>query len=307
MTQENKSFSLKAFIVLSWRHKWPVLGLTSLFAITSVFIVLSLPDHYKAEVLLTPSEDQQGGGLSGLASQFGGLASLAGINLGGKGTDNTLLALNKLTSRQFIMAFIERHKLLVPLMAGKEWDRNTQLLIIDQGSYDVANKKWIRQVRYPKQVKPSLLEAYVEFRELLTLKTDKKAGTVSLELEFYSPILAQQWLSLLVADLNHYMQEADRQKSQKSIDYLKAQIEVTQVAELRSVFYQLVQEQTKKAMLAASRDEFMFETIDAAVVPEQKSKPFRALICVIITLLGGGISLFIVHIRQAFLVTVARL
>lgn len=301
VTQQNKNLNVRDFVRLSWRHKWFVIGLTAVFAVASVFIALSIPDQYKARVLLAPSEDQQGGGLSALASQFGGIASLAGINLGGKSRDNTLIALKILQSRQFIMKFIDTHALLVPLMAGKEWDRNSEQLVINAEKYDVESKKWIRDVSYPFQVKPTLFEAYEAFTELLSVKSDTKAGTVSIALEFYSPHLAQQWLTLLVAELNAYMLDKDRKKSQKSIDYLEEQIVGTQVAELRSVFFQLIQEQTKKAMLAEAREEFMFKTVDAAIVPERKSKPSRALICVVITLLGGFLSLLLVHMRQAFI------
>jgi LPS O-antigen subunit length determinant protein (WzzB/FepE family) len=40
-------------------------------------------------------------------------------------------------------------------------------------------------------------------------------------------------------------------------------------------------------MLAKVRQEYAFKTIDPAVVPEVKSEPKRALICVLGTLLGG--------------------
>jgi LPS O-antigen subunit length determinant protein (WzzB/FepE family) len=46
------------------------------------------------------------------------------------------------------------------------------------------------------------------------------------------------------------------------------------------------------------RDEYVFKTIDPAIVPEQKFKPKRALICVLGVLLGGMLSVMIVLIRH---------
>jgi LPS O-antigen subunit length determinant protein (WzzB/FepE family) len=43
-------------------------------------------------------------------------------------------------------------------------------------------------------------------------------------------------------------------------------------------------------MLAKVRQEYAFKTIDPAVVPEEKSEPNRALICVLGTLLGGMLA-----------------
>ena len=47
-------------------------------------------------------------------------------------------------------------------------------------------------------------------------------------------------------------------------------------------------------MLANVRDEYVFKTIDPAIVPENKSEPKRALICVLGTLLGGLLALIYV-------------
>jgi uncharacterized protein involved in exopolysaccharide biosynthesis len=240
--------------------------------------------------------------LAALANQFGSLASLAGINLAGKGGDKSLLALEVFRSKQFIMGFIERHELLVPLIAGNNWDHKTNALSYDESAYDVKEKKWIRNVSYPIKVIPSYFEAYEAFMERLKIDRDSKSGTVLVTFEFYSPELAKRWLSLLVEELNSYMREQERHESSKSVQYLQAQIQKTQVAELRTVFFQLIQEQTKKAMLAAAREEFVFKTLDAAIVPERKSKPSRALIVIVLTMLGGILSLFLVHLRQATLI-----
>jgi uncharacterized protein involved in exopolysaccharide biosynthesis len=54
--------SIREFVILSWRYKWFVIALTAVFAVSSVYIALSIPNQYKAEVLLSPSDEQQGGG-----------------------------------------------------------------------------------------------------------------------------------------------------------------------------------------------------------------------------------------------------
>ena len=76
-------------------------------------------------------------------------------------------------------------------------------------------------------------------------------------------------------------------EAQQSIDYLTDQLEKTQVVALEQVFYALIEEQMKTIMLANSRAEYLFKTIDPAIVPEIKSRPSRMLICVFGTLLGG--------------------
>ena len=50
-------------------------------------------------------------------------------------------------------------------------------------------------------------------------------------------------------------------------------------------------------MFANVRDEYVFKTIDAAIVPEEKSGPKRALLCILGVLLGGMLSITLVIIR----------
>ena len=68
-----------------WRGKWVVAIACVIAGVVGVAYSLSLPNEYRSEVLLAPAEEANGGGLSALAGQFGGLASLAGcesIHLG---------------------------------------------------------------------------------------------------------------------------------------------------------------------------------------------------------------------------------
>ena len=53
-------------------------------------------------------------------------------------------------------------------------------------------------------------------------------------------------------------------------------------------------------MFANVRDEYVFKTIDPALVSEEKFKPKRALICIFGTLLGCFIGVTIVLIRLYF-------
>ena len=299
-----KLLSISDFIAICWEKKWQIIILSAMFAVGSVFYALSIPNQYKADILVAPSEEQQGGGLAALANQFGSLASLAGINLRGKGTDKALLTLEVFRSKQFLMDFIERHDIKVPLMAAKEWDVKTDKLIINPKTYDEATNKWVRKVNFPKQPEPSLFEAYEEFRDRLSFDRESESGTVLISFEFYSPKLAQQWVKLLVKDINEYMRDKELNESRRSIEYLQAQVDKAQVAELRNLFYQLIQEQTQKAMLAEARDEFVYKVLDDAIVPEIKSKPKRAILVIFLSFVGGLLSIMLVHLQHAIRVNV---
>ncbi|MBA6353589.1 LPS O-antigen length regulator [Colwellia sp. BRX9-1] len=281
-----------------WSGKYIIIVISFIFAVSSIAFALSKPDIYKASILLAPASSDSAGGMGALAGQFGGLASLAGISLGGGGTDKTALALEIIKSRAFLETFIIKHELLVPLMASENWDRATDSLVINKELYDSKNKKWLREASYPKKSEPSSWEAYQELLKLLSITQDKATSLVTIDVAFYSPEVAKQWLIWLVEDVNDFMREKDEKEAQSSIDYLTKQLENTEVSAMETVFYQLIEEQTKNMMLTKVSAEYVLKTIDPAQVPEKKSGPKRALIVVLGTMLGGILSVLIVLIRH---------
>ena len=289
---------LRELFAVIWQGKWIIIAITTLFAVASVVYAINQPNIYKSEALLAPAEEQQGGGLGALAGQFGGLASLAGVNLGGGSSNKAQLAIEVLKSRQFTSDFIKKHNILPDLMAAKTWNMQANAVVYDSEIYDPENNKWVREVKAPFKPEPSMQEAYKEFSKIISASTDKETGMVKISIEHVSPSVAQQWVEWLIADINQTMKQRDVFEAIKSTDFLTQQLEQTKIADIRAVLYKLVEEQTKTIMFAKVRDEYVFKTIDAALVPEEKFKPKRALICVLGVLLGGMLSVMIVLIRH---------
>ena len=51
-------------------------------------------------------------------------------------------------------------------------------------------------------------------------------------------------------------------------------------------------------MLAKVSEQYALTVIDPPLIPEKKSKPNRALICILGTLLGGMLSVLIILVRK---------
>ncbi|ATD02047.1 LPS biosynthesis protein [Pseudoalteromonas tetraodonis GFC] len=289
---------LRELFTAIWQGKWIIIAVTTLFAVASVFYAINQPNIYKSEALLAPAEQDKAGGLGALAGQFGGLASLAGVNLGSGGrVDKTQMALEVLKSRQFTSEFIKKHNILPDLMAAKAWNRETNTVIYDDKLYIAEQNKWIRKVELPFKPEPSMQEAYKEFSKTISANKDKETGMVKIAIEHVSPYVAQQWVNWLIQDINATMKQREVLEANKSTDFLTQQLEQTKIADIRAVLYKLVEEQTKTIMFANVRDEYVFKTIDPAIIPEQKFKPKRALICILGTLIGVFLSSVLVLIK----------
>ncbi|UCX03989.1 Wzz/FepE/Etk N-terminal domain-containing protein [Shewanella glacialimarina] len=274
--------SFSAMFAMLWRTKWFIIIFTMAVSTATVLYAISLPNVYRASALYLPkSGDEAGGGLAKLAGQFGGLASMAGINIGGGGTDKTVAALEFMKSRAFLQSFIEKRDLYVPILAAQGWDQASNKLIIVPELYDETNNTWVRAAPPGFKVIPTAWEAYDALNKMITVSEQSKKGFVKIELEYYSPELAAKWLAWLVEDLNAYWKAREHAQTQKSIAFLTKQADGAQLSELKNVFYQLIAEQTKTTVLNEVSDEVLFETIAPIVLPEQKSAPSRALLCIV--------------------------
>lgn len=137
-----------------------------------------------------------------------------------------------------------------------------------------------------------------EFAELLAVSNDEASGFVTLAIKYVSPVLARQWVTWFIEDVNDVMRNDDVREATRSIAYLKEQVAATSLTALQSMFFELIQSQTEPIMLAKVGPEYLIKTIDPAIVPEQKAEPKRAIICVLRTLLGSMIAVLLVLISH---------
>ena len=289
---------LKELFMVLWAGKWSIIGVTGFAAVLSVVVALMMPNIYTSSALLAPAESSSGG-LSSMMKQYGGLASLAGISLPGDGqASQAALGMELMKSRAFLADFVERRAILADLMAVDAWDSTTGEVSYDDDIYLAESQTWVGVVDPPKKAKPSMQEAHEAFIDILSVSEGKDTGYVTVSIEHKSPVIAQRWVTWLVEDVNRAVRDQDVSEANRSIEYLKEQVSNTALAELQAMFFELIQSQTETVMLAQVRPEYVFKTIDPAVVPEEKSKPKRALICVLGTMLGGMLGVLIVLVRH---------
>ena len=282
----------KLFGVL-WSGKFKIIVITTIFAVGSVFYALSVPNQYKATALLAPA-DSDGSGLSDVLGQLGGMASIVGVNIGSGESSESRIAQEIMKSWSFIDKFISDNDLSVEVYASEGWSKASGELQINQDVYDSENNQWLTEDLDGNLVPPSSWQLYKTFSDMLSVSEDKKTGLVSVSIEHYSPQIAKEWLDMYVASINEHMQARQVAKVSNNIDYLKAQIDKTSIAEMREVFYTIIEEQTKNKMVAEASPDYAFVAVSPSMVPEEKSQPRRALICILGALFGGMLSVLLV-------------
>lgn len=268
--------------------KWVMLSCTLLCLAVAVVYASSLPSMYRSTAVVVPAMSSGSNSFSGIKGQLGGLASIAGINLGsGSSGNRTAEAIHVLESWDFIESFISEKGIAPEVFAVTGWDSSRNKLIYDRDRYNPNTGDWISFESDGSM--PSSWALYSVFKSFLSVREDSKSGFVYVSIDYFSPQMAQQWVAGLVSKLNRMLKQQAIKDAQQNIDFLIQQAERTKLSSMQSVFYDLIEEQTKTLMLASSDKEFVFRILSAPRVAEERASPNRLLICV----MGGFLGLVV--------------
>jgi len=266
---------LSDLLGIFWRDKVSVFVILIVLTISSIGYAFWVPEIYRAEAVLAPIMEEQSS--YPIGGQLGLAASSIGLNISeAQNSINTYLAI--LQSRGFVSDFIDRHKLKVPLFATN-WDRRGNEGKVDENLFDESTGEWL-------DGEPTDWQTYKLFRNILYVEQNRSDQLVTIAIEWQDPVLAANIVNWLVLDLDAYVRQKDLDESKSAIQYLQKQLQATQLLEMQKVFYQLIETQTRIVMLVDVRKGYAFETIDLAVVPEEKIKPNRKRIVIIGAITG---------------------
>jgi len=275
--------------------------LFSLFSLAtfSVIYSLSLTNLYKSETIQSFNEESEN---SSIPSHLEGFASLAGINMPSQGENKTALVVETIKSREFLRHLISFEKILPSIMAPKEFNFETGTMIFDESSYDPDTDSWLQKSPLENK-KPSYLEAHKAYLDILSLDVDDKTGFIKISIEHLSPIFAKEFLDLIVGEVNSLVRKRDLEESSKALLYLESETAKTKLKDLKNSINKLAQAQLETQMLARIKQEYILRSIEPPFIPELKSSPQRALICITGAILGGLIGIFLVLFRHYFMNT----
>ncbi len=231
---------------------------------------------FRAQTLLAaPAAERNNGGLGGLLGQYAGLASLAGIDVGGMSPQSINESIEILRSRGFTQRFITEAKLMPVLFPEK------------------------------REKPPTMWDAYKVFEGIRKVTKDPTTGFFKLTIDWENPRQAANWANGLVSLLNEFMRERTILEATRSVGYLQEQLDATVVAERRQMLVRLMESETQKIMLAKAQEDFAVRVLDHAVPPQEKIAPKRLLI-LIVGLIAGFMVGAIVALMLSFFAAARR-
>jgi uncharacterized protein involved in exopolysaccharide biosynthesis len=247
------AINLRELVLELWRVRIAAGCAIVICALGGVAAGLLMDKQYEASIILSPAADEMSsgrlGGLASLASQYGGLASLAGLSMPGKTKKEEVLAV--LESELLTEAYIRENNLL-PVLYAKQWD--------------AASGKWTTDD--PKKI-PTLWKANRYFgKNVRQVKEDRKSGLVVMTIRWKEPRTAAKWANDLVKMTNDYLRAKAIRESERHIDYLNDQLKNLTIVDAQKAIYALLQDEINTQMVAKGREEYALKVIDPAVAPE---------------------------------------
>jgi uncharacterized protein involved in exopolysaccharide biosynthesis len=251
MTMDSGDFSLAELLRLLWRRRWLVLASSVLFGASGVVYALLATPWYEATVVVANVGKKN---VNPVLSQLGGLASLAGINLGSGDAGEALAVLQ---SRDLASRFIAENDL-------------------------------VRVFAIPQEgVEPDVRDAVIQFeKSVRRVREDKKLGVVMLNIRWKDPELAAGWANALIQKANLDMRDRAEGEASRNLAYLTKELSAATIPSMQQAISRLIESEMQKAMLAKGSSEYAFRVIDPAQAPKYRYWPRRSLIVVAMGIIG---------------------
>jgi LPS O-antigen subunit length determinant protein (WzzB/FepE family) len=266
---------LARILRLHWKL---IVIMTFLGGATAAVISLQMRNIFRAQAVVSPTAESNNKGGS-LKDTVGGIAELAGIDLGGGG-GRKVEALATLNAPGFLREFITKNDLM-PILFDDRWD-------------PVA-KKW-----RPGAKIPSLEQGVKKLKDDRTVNENSKSGLVSLAVEAYTRELAAQWANGMIDLVNERMRQADIKTARDSLEYLDRELATANSVELRQAISHLIEQQIDSEMMANVQRDYAYHFIDRAVPPEIKDSPKRTLISIGGAFLGLVLSFCFLALKYRY-------
>lgn len=254
---------------LVFKKKYLILAVTLIAAVAGIIYAKSLPNIYRSEVLVIPSQrfsNNSGGGGASLGSQFGGLASVMGISLGGgTGASESDVYLAVMRTRPFAEYTIKEFN-LIPLLAAEAKKQPEELKLNDAASLLLGGMK------------------------IVSATKDVASGT-RISFSSRSPELSAKIAETLVKSINKYSQYDTIVRAKKDIERANVQIQQSPLTMVQRTLWDIVSRKTVDIVLAEAMDDYSFRTLEPAAVPKAKVSPQRGTIAIGFTVVGFAIGI----------------
>ncbi|MEA3228975.1 MAG: hypothetical protein U9P38_07880, partial [Campylobacterota bacterium] len=254
--------------------------------------VLKLPNIYKSEAILIPTESKSGG-LGGL----GGLAAMAGVSVGG-GSMTPDVAFNSLLNNyEFMKNFVIKNK-IVEHYNAKDMDNNYVFALGYRGIYDLF-----------KSETPS--DDEIDYNELIfdtvkliksnfSIASDKTTALITVSYSDADRIYAPKIVNFFLKDASEFLVENNLRIINSKLGYFEKELVTVEGFELRKSISGIISGIIEEKIMMQSKTYYQCDVLTAPSESyiKAKVKPKRALILVVSFVTSIILGIFLVFFLE---------
>lgn len=314
VTLGKEDVTVAELVRIFWYFKKTIILTVGLVTTAAIIYSLVVTPVFRSEALLKPTEQMSSGNasLGALAQRFGALATIAGANI----SPDVNEAIAIIESREFTERLLLNDN-LIRYIYQDQWDAELADWREGEESMLASMRQWLSDLLASNAqgsasaqpggyTGPSLEIAVRRFNAIRRVSLDRRTNFVKISVDWEDPVVARDWVQLIVDRVNESMRERTLREVNLTLDFLREQIDNEQNSALRSSMSMLYQQQLEKAMLATSRTDYSLQYLDRPSVPEMRRSPRRKLIVVGTFLISGMLVCASVLLYVAFLGTNRR-
>jgi len=292
---EEDEIDLRELFSTILKGKKTIFLLTVVVVILSFIYVLKLPNVYKSEATLIPTENKSGG-LGGL----GGLAAMAGISIGGSGGSMSPdVAFNSLLSNyEFMKEFVSNNKFDTYYSNDKK-DENYVFALGFRGVYDFLKSE-------PEEMdkEQEIFKIIKIIKSSMSISSDKKTGLISVSYSDSDRNLPPVVIDAFLKDASTYLVKNNLRIIDRKLGYFQKELVNADGFELRQSISGMISGILQEKVMMKSKKYYQCDVLTDAFPSyvKDKTKPKRGLILVVsfITslILGVFLVFFLEFIRK---------
>ncbi len=223
-------------------------------------------------------------------------SSLGGVSDFLSGSDESVLSMDEialefLSSKEYIINFLKDNNYEPLLLAVKEYDLESDLIIFDKDIYD-EEKGQFKTTAFPdlQSIEEALFGAFEE-----NFYFEKKPGSIYIfKFNHVSPFFSKELLEVLIKDINSFIQLRELRKSKKRSTFLSERLSKNQITSIQLNLSSMLAKELQKQVYLETSESFVFESIDPPRTQLEPIYPMR----IIISLFSFFVTLFLLFVYR---------
>ncbi|UOD35684.1 hypothetical protein DSN97_05050 [Deferribacteraceae bacterium V6Fe1] len=256
-----------------WRRKIMIAAIVFVVSVITVIATLMMDNIYESKAVLKPSGGEASK-LSSLMGNLGGLASLAGISVGGS-SDNIYDAMqNLINNKEFIADIVKKNGL-------------EQKLFEDSYSELKAKEDFAQNYKF---------YVFNAVKGIINLSQDKKSNYITLSVQHKDPVFAKEFVNILLYELSEKTKKVELENIDEKITNFKNEMENSSDITLKTKLAEVISSLIQSKVISKAQKYYGFTIVSEPYVPDLKDKvkPKRSLICVVAFVTSFFMAVFLV-------------